>query len=177
LKELNVDALVHSLQVWLKTTQLYYIMNNVNWAWRTSESIHFIGLCLLIGTVGLFDLRMIGLVKRVPVAALHRLIPFGILGYVMNVMTGITFLAGASDQYIYNPAFQMKMLFMGTAGLNVAVFYLATYRRVAATAPGDEAPFRARIAGGVSLLCWVGVIFCGRFLTFYRPPWHWCPWC
>ncbi len=128
-----MDALVHSLQVWLKTTQLYYIMNNVNWAWRTSESIHFIGLC--------------------------------------------PFLAGASDQYIYNPAFQMKMLFMGTAGLNVAVFYLATYRRVAATAPADEAPFRARIAGGVSLLCWVGVIFCGRFLTFYRPPWHWCPWC
>lgn len=173
-----MDAFVHSVQVWLRGTELSYIMNNVKWAWRTSESIHFIGLSLLIGTVGLFDLRMIGLVKRVPVAALHRLIPFGILGYGMNVMTGITFLAGAPDQYIYNPAFQMKMLFMGTAGLNVAVFYLTMYRRLAATGPGDEAPFPARIAGGVSLICWVGVIFCGRFLTFYRPPaWHWCPWC
>ena len=173
-----MDAFVHSLQVWLRSTHLHYIMNNVHWAWRTSESIHFIGLSLLIGTVGLFDLRMIGLVKRVPVAALHRLIPFGILGYGMNVMTGITFLTGASDQYIYNPAFQMKMLFMGTAGINVAVFYLTMYRRVAAVGPGDEAPLPARIAGAVSLLCWVGVIFCGRFLTFYRPPsWHWCPWC
>ncbi len=173
-----MDAFVHSLQVWLRSTHLHYIMNNVHWAWRTSESIHFIGLSLLIGTVGLFDLRMIGFVKRVPVAALHRLIPFGILGYCMNVMTGITFLAGASDQYIYNPAFQMKMLFMGTAGVNVAVFYLTMYRSVAAAGPGDEAPLAARIAGAVSLLCWVGVIFCGRFLTFYRPPaWRWCPWC
>ena len=102
-----MDAFVHSVQVWLRGTQLFYIMNNVKWAWRTSESIHFIGLSLLVGTVGLFDLRMIGLVKRVPVAALHRLIPFGVLGYAMNVMTGITFLAGAADQYIYNPAFQM----------------------------------------------------------------------
>src|SRR5262249_26875866 len=120
-------------------------MNNVQWAWRTSESIHFIGLSLLIGTVGLFDLRMIGLVKRVPVAALHRLIRFGILGYLMNVLTGITFLAGASDQYIHNPAFQMKLLFMGTAGINVAVFYLTMYRRVAAVGSGDEAPLPARI--------------------------------
>jgi hypothetical protein len=130
-----------------------------------------------MGTIGMFDLRMIGLAKRVPVAALHRLIPFGILGYCMNVATGITFLAGAPDQYIYNPAFQSKMLFMGTAGLNVAVFYAMTYRRVAATGPQQEPPIAARIAGAVSLICWIGVIFCGRFITFYRPPWRWCIWC
>jgi hypothetical protein len=153
------------------------MMKQFEWAWPTIESIHFIGLCLLIGTVGLFDLRMIGFVKRVPVAALHKLIPFGVLGYVLNVLTGLSFLAASPDQYIYNPAFQSKMLFMGAAGINVAVFYLTMYRRVMATGPAGEAPLPARIAGGVSLICWVGVIFCGRFLTFYRPPWHWCPWC
>ena len=67
-------------------------MNHVKWAWATSESIHFIGLCLLIGTVGTFDLRMIGLIKKIPVAAMHRLVPWGILGYCLNVLTGITFL-------------------------------------------------------------------------------------
>ena len=172
-----METLVQSFQAWIKTTYVSYVMTNVNWAWPISESIHFIGLCLLIGTVGLFDLRMIGLVKRVPLAALHRLIPFGILGYCMNVLTGFTFLAGYPDQYIYNPAFQSKILFMAVAGLNVAVFYLTMYRRVAAAAPGDEAPLPARIAGGVSLICWIGVIFGGRFITFFRPPWHWCPWC
>ena len=173
-----MDAYVKSLQDWLMSTHVSYFMNNYHYAWRIHESIHFIGLCLLIGTVGLFDLRMMGLLKRVPLPALHRLIPFGILGYCMNVMTGLTFLSGAPDQYIYNPAFQMKMLFMGTAGVNVAVFYLTTYRRVVAAGPEAEAPLPARIAGAVSLICWIGVIFCGRFLTFFRPPgWHWCPWC
>jgi hypothetical protein len=35
----------------------------------------------------------------------------------------------------------------------------------------------ARIIAVTSLACWIGVIICGRLLTFYRPPWHWCPWC
>ncbi len=172
-----MDGFVHSVQVWLESTSVSYFMTHVNWAWPASESIHFIGLCLLIGTVGVFDLRMIGLIRSVPIAALHRLIPFGILGYCMNVLTGFTFLAGFPDQYIYNPAFQFKMAFMATAGLNVVLFYLTMYRRVAATRPADEAPLSARIAGAVSLICWMGVIVSGRMLTFFRPPWHWCPWC
>jgi hypothetical protein len=172
-----VDALVQSFQAWLRTTFIADVMTNVNWAWPISESIHFIGLCMLIGTVGVFDLRMLGFVKRVPLTALHRLIPFGILGYGLNVMTGITFLSAYPDQYFYNPAFQTKLLFMAVAGLNVAAFYLTMYRRVSAGGPEDEAPLSARIAGGVSLVCWLGVIFAGRFITFFRPPWHWCPWC
>lgn len=172
-----MDSVVQSLQAWLRTTSISDVMQNVKWAWPIAESIHFVGLCLLIGTVGLFDLRMIGLVKRLPVASLHRLIPFGILGYVMNVLTGITFISGYPDQYIYNPAFQSKLMFMGVAGLNVAVFYLTMYRGVARTGPTDEPPLPARIAGGVSLACWIGVIFCGRLITFFRPPFHWCPWC
>jgi hypothetical protein len=95
----------------------------------------------------------------------------------MNVLTGITFLSGYPDQYIYNPAFQTKLVFMGIAGLNVALFYLTMYGRVAATGPNEEAPLPARVAGAVSLVCWIGVIFGGRMITFFRPPWHWCIWC
>jgi hypothetical protein len=43
--------------------------------------------------------------------------------------------------------------------------------------PGEPAPFRARIFTLVSLLAWTGVIACGRLITFYRPPFHWCFWC
>ena len=172
-----MDNTVHALQHWLEGTYVSYYMNHFTWAWATSESLHFIGLCLLIGTVGVFDLRMIGLIKRVPVASLHRLVPIGVAGYCLNLLTGLTFLAGITDQYIYNPAFQFKMSFMAVAGLNVALFYLTMYRRVAATGPDEEAPLAARIAGAVSFICWMGVIVSGRMLTFFRPPWHWCPWC
>src|SRR5439155_21928409 len=115
-----MDAYVKSLQTWLMNTSVSYAMNNYHYAWRTSESIHFIVLSLLIGTVRLFDLRMLGLLRRVPLPALHRLIPFGLLGYCMNGMTGLTFLPGAPRHYIYNLALHMKMLSIETAGLNVA---------------------------------------------------------
>lgn len=172
-----MEPFVDSLQMWLRSTPISHLMNDSRWAWPISESLHFIGLCLLFGIIGLFDLRLIGFLKRLPLAALHRLIPWGILGYGINIMTGFSFLSGAPDQYIHNPAFQTKILFMTIAGSNVVVFYLATYQHILAVGAGQDAPPRARIAGAVSLLCWTGVIVCGRLITFFRPPYHWCPWC
>ncbi|HEX4997565.1 MAG TPA: hypothetical protein VFY29_05040 [Terriglobia bacterium] len=172
-----MDHYVQALHEWLLSTPLSNAMKTHFWAWPMAECIHFIGLCLLIGTVGLFDLRLMGFVRRVPVSSLHRLVPFGVLGYCMNALTGMVFLTGFPGQYIYNPAFQSKMLFMAGAGINVIVFYLTLYRRIVVIGPNDEVPVPARIVGAVSFICWMGVIFCGRFLTFYRPPYHWCPWC
>ena len=70
------------------------------------------------------------------------------------------------------------MLSMSVAGVNVLLFYTTMFRRVKTLGPGENAPMPARIIGGVSLVCWLSVIACGRLLTFYRPPaFHWCPWC
>jgi hypothetical protein len=76
-----------------------YVMKHYQWAWPTAECLHFIGLCLLIGTVGVFDLRMIGFLRRIPLGALHRLIPWGVFGYGINVVTGVSFLSTYPDQY------------------------------------------------------------------------------
>ena len=108
-----MEAFMESFRIWIDNTSVSAFMSESWWAWRAAESVHFIGLSLLIGTVGMFDLRLIGLVKSVPLTALHRLVPFGIFGYLINVSTGIMFLSGFPDQYMYNPSFQLKMLFNG----------------------------------------------------------------
>jgi hypothetical protein len=173
-----MESYLEALQVWVKGSSISYVMTQYQWAWPVSECLHFVGLCLLIGSVGIFDLRMIGFLKPIPLGALHRLIPWGILGYGINLVTGLSFLSGYPDQYVHNPAFQIKILFMMTAGLNVTVFYLTIYRKGTFAGAGERPPLGARVAGGVSLLCWIGVIICGRYLTFYRPPhFFWCPWC
>jgi hypothetical protein len=172
-----MEAFVQSLQVWLLSTSVSRYINGEWWAWPLSESLHFIGLSMLFGIVGLYDLRLLGFLKRIPMSELHRLIPWGIVGYCINIMTGLTFISGAPDQYIHNPAFQTKILFMTGAGINVSVFYLMSYKLVREMGAGQVAPIRARIAGAVSLACWTGVIVCGRYITFFRPPAHWCFWC
>jgi len=150
---------------------------NSPWGWPVIESLHFIGLSLLLGTVGLFDLRLLGFGKNIPLAALHKLVPFGVLGFFLNVITGIMFVTTVPDQYIYNPAVQSKLIFMAFAGVNMLLFYQLSYRQVSGDNPGDSALNKARVFALVSLVCWLGVITCGRLITFYRPPYYWCFWC
>ncbi|MGD2133410.1 MAG: hypothetical protein PVI23_11495 [Maricaulaceae bacterium] len=155
---------------------VFDLMNSA-WGWPIVESLHFIGLCLLIGTVGVFDLRLLGLGRGIPIGSLHRLVPFGVGGYLLNVATGTLFFISAPAQYLYNPAFQLKMTAMAIAGVNVAVFYTTMARRVGRLDPQADAPVYAKVVALVSLLSWAGVISFGRLLTFFRPPYHWCFWC
>jgi hypothetical protein len=108
---------------------------------------------------------------------LHRLVPFGIAGYLMCATTGFLFVVTAPGQYIYNPAMQMKIMLMAIAGANMAMFYATASAGVNAAGADEAPPVRARVIGAVSLSCWLLVIVFGRLVTFFRPPEYWCLWC
>jgi hypothetical protein len=154
-----------------------YGFMNTPWAWPVIESLHFIGLSLLLGSVALFDLRIMGYARGISMAALHKLVPFGVLGYGLNVITGTMFLSTVPNQYVYNPAFQIKILFMIIAGINMLVFYRFCFKGVKAVEATGIASNSAKLLALISLVCWIGVIVCGRLITFYRPPFYWCFWC
>ena len=164
-----------AFQAWLVTTlasvKVVSPFMHSKWGWPICESVHFLGLSLLFGTIGMFDLRLLGLAKRIPIGALHRLVPWGIFGFVLNVITGAMFLVTDPNQYIYNPAFHFKMLFMVLAGLNIQVFYLTVFRKVEASGAGYDTPRSAKVIASASLFLWIAVMVFGRLLTFYRPIW------
>ena len=165
------------IAVWSIDVGIYDIMYSA-WGWTIAEIVHFTGLCLLMGAVGMFDLRMIGLVRGISLPALHKLVPFGVLGFALSAMTGFMFVTSTPDQYLYNPAWQTKMALLAVAGLNMVVFYLTVGKRVKALGPDEEPPFAARVFAAISLLAWLGVIAAGRVITAFRPPaWFWCAWC
>jgi hypothetical protein len=159
-------------ELWVRATELHqFIAQNGSWLWPIFQTLHYFGLSLLLGTVGLFDLRVLGVGKAVPPATLHKLIPFGIAGFVLNLLTGIWFFFGFPEQYFYNPSFQLLLAFVALAGVNVAVFYLTdAFREVKLMSAGADAPLRAKLIAGTSLSAWVAVLICGRLITFYRPP-------
>ena len=161
-------------QLWLELTLLRAepvgTFMHTAWGWPAIESVHFIGLTLLFGSIATWDLRLLGMAKRVPIAAFHRLVPFAVLGFAINIASGSLFLMTEPDQYLYNPAFHFKMMFIALAGLNVLVFYVTMFRRVSALGAGAAAPHVAKVSGAVSLIFWLAVIICGRMITFYRPP-------
>ena len=134
------------------------------YAWPMLESLHFIGLSLLFGVVLAGNLRILGFMKNASFIDVHRLLPWGMWGFVINAVTGMMFFTGAAGQYIENPAFHLKVLFMLLAGANV--LYLTLFDEVWSLGPGDSAPVSAKWMAGSQVFLWIGVIYFGRMLPY-----------
>lgn len=135
------------------------------------ETLHFIGLALLIGPIGMLDLRLLGFARGVPIAALHRFVPLGIAGFLLCMVTGLVFVLGdpflQPISYFRNLSFQLKMLFVALAGINVLVFYATGIgRKVAALGVGEDPPLGAKVIAGASLVLWIGVMYFGRMMPW-----------
>jgi uncharacterized membrane protein len=140
-------------------------MVNLKWGWPACETIHFIGLSLLVGVVLLVDLRMLGFMKSIPYSTLHRLLPWGVLGFAINVMTGMLFFIGApADFYMTNGVFIWKLVLVLVAGANA--LYFTVYEEAWNVKAGSNPPIGARVAAASGILIWLGVIFCGQMLPF-----------
>jgi uncharacterized membrane protein len=114
----------------------------------------------------LVDLRMLGFLKGIPYSALHRLLPWGMIGFGVNVVTGILFFIGApSDFYVNNPVFIWKLLLILVAGANA--LYFTVFEQAWILRAGDAPPIAARVAAATGIFLWVGVIFCGQMLPFF----------
>jgi hypothetical protein len=159
--------LLQDFAAWLQTTSVSHAINQSAWLWAACETLHFLGMALLIGAIGVLDARMLGLFKQLPPKPLERLVPWGIAGFALNLATGAVFFIGAPGQYVGNVAFLFKMLFILLAGLNVAVFYLTGLgQRIGRLGPGDSAPATAKFVAVSSLFLWFGVLYWGRMLPF-----------
>lgn len=137
---------------------------STKWVWPTCETLHFVGLSLLFGIAAIVDLRLLGLMKSVPYHSLHRMLPWGILGYGLNTVTGMFFFVGAPQQYTQNPVFHWKMILILVAGLNVV--YFTIFDEPWKLGPGEDASPGAKFAAASAIVLVVGVLFCGRMLPF-----------
>ncbi|HXI30272.1 MAG TPA: hypothetical protein VNG89_17660 [Vicinamibacterales bacterium] len=157
-----MDAFV----VWLEATRLSRVIVGSTWIWPLCEILHFVGLSLVIGIAGFFDLRLMGFMKRVPVAAARDLMPLAIAGFLVNLTTGATFFIGKPDQYVNNVAWWAKMGFLLLAGLNAMFFETTVGARTIDLGAGADTPRAAKIVGALSLISWLGVLYWGRMLPF-----------
>jgi hypothetical protein len=149
---------------WLTSASVKSFVIDKPWVWPACETVHFIGLCLSLGVVLLANLRMLGMMKNVSFAAVHRLLPWGILGFGINLVTGMLFFIGSPEQYTRNVAFYWKMAFLMVAGVNVV--YFTVFDEAWAVRSGDDAPVTAKVMAASTLFLWVGVIYFGRMLPY-----------
>jgi len=160
---------------WLRWPSVEYLIETFTWLWPLCEIFHFVGLILLIGAVGTFDLRLIGFGKGLSPKLLGRLLPWGVTGFILCAVTGFVFVTGivtnvGTHPYVVlttNMWLQLKLAFIALAGLNLLTFHLSGMARVVETlGPADDTPVLARCLGGMSLALWLGVIYVGRLIPW-----------
>ena len=134
------------------------------WAWKTLETIHFMGLCLLFGVVLVGNMRLLGWMRNASLEGFHRLLPWGVWGFVANSVTGMLFFIGQAFQYIDNAAFHWKILCILLAGADV--LYLTWHDEVWDLGPGDSAPAMVKVLAASQIFLWIGVIYFGRMLPY-----------
>ena len=157
---------MNTFVIWLESTGLSRGIVHSRWIWPLCEILHFIGLSLVVGIAGFFDLRLMGFMKRVPVSAARDLMPLAIAGFVLNLATGATFFIGTPHQYVGNVAWWAKMFCLMLAGLNAMFFETTVGARTIDLGAGADTPRSAKMVGAVSLASWLGVLYWGRMLPY-----------
>lgn len=151
---------------WMQTSWFNHLVMDYAWSWPTLETLHFLGLCMLIGALLVMDLRLIGFQRAIPLAAVHALTPVAIAGFVINLITGLGFLFGDPRLYVVNYAFWVKMALIVLAGVNYLVFAFKVEPRLLALGPEQSTPMAAKVVGASSLVLWFGVLSYGRLLPY-----------
>jgi len=136
------------------------------WTWPILETLHFFGLCMLLGGLLVIDLRLLGYNKVIPAVASHQILPIVYIGLAINTITGILFYIGDPHRYFINISFQIKMLLYVIAGINALWYQFKLSPRIDALPPGAEMPSEARISGAMSLALWFGVLILGRLIPY-----------
>jgi len=153
---------------WLHRTPISVaLQHQVSWLWPMCETIHFAGLALLLGVAGMFDLRLMGFMKRVPISVVKEFMPWALVGFTLNLLTGAIFIISEPAQYFGNPTWWLKVMFLVIAGLNAMIFETTYGRRAAAIPAGEDTPTALKVIAGVSLIAWLGVLWAGRMLPFH----------
>jgi hypothetical protein len=145
------------------TSAISSFMVNSPWAWPASETVHFLGLSLSLGVLLAVNLRILGVMRQVPFSDVHRLLPWGMLGFGANLITGMLFFVGQPKQYIDSAPFYWKVVFLMVAGANF--LYLTVFKKGWAIDRWD-ASLADKAMAISSLLAWLIVLYGGRMLPF-----------
>lgn len=154
---------LHSLQ----DSQIATFIAESTWAFPAIETIHVFAICTVFGTIAIVDLRLLGLASaNRPYTQLSReILPWTWGAFVVAAIFGTLLIITRPLAYFENHEFRVKFVFMALAGINMLVFQSITARSISQWDRG-KTPLAGKIAGGLSLVCWIAVVYYARWTGF-----------
>ena len=152
---------------WLEDTSLAVAIRRSAWLYPGLEIVHIAGIVLLVGPAFMFDLRLLGFSKHLPVSGLaHHLLSWSRRSLLLVVPSGILLFITNAATLGKDPVFWAKMVLLLAAGLNALVFHRFTFRSIPARNENTTLTLAAKAAALVSILLWLAIIACGRLLAY-----------
>ncbi len=142
------------------------LMKSAPWIYTLVETFHIWGFVLLAGSAILFDLRVLGLAKDIPVRAAARfLLPLSVGATLIVFPTGVLLFALHPAELLANRIFTIKLCLIFLAGCNALAFHMTSYGTVSKWDVNLPAPPLAKLFNALSIMLWLSIIFCGRLLA------------
>lgn len=163
--EVRTDAQESPLPefTWWRTVVETYVSDE-SWVWPAAETLHFIGMTLVFGVALLVSLRMLGMMRGIPYRTIHRILPVGILGFVVNVATGMLFFIAYPGLYVANAGFIIKVAAMVLTGFSV--IYFTTFDEPWQVGPDQAVRIRPKVIAALTMVLLLTVMLFGRMIPF-----------
>ena len=156
------------IYTWLEDTPIAEAVRGTPYLYPSLETIHIIGIALLVGPAMAFDLRLLGVGRRTltVTTAADYLLPLSRIGFAVAAVTGVVMFIPGASLIADRASAPWKLGLLLIAGLNILLFHRRTYPNVATWDLDRSAPVAARLAAVVSLTSWSGVTLAGRLLAY-----------
>ena len=150
---------------WLQYTPLASFVAETLWAYPLFETLHTLGMALLLAALGLINFRILGYKSELPIVGTLDFLPLAWIGFSVNLISGLALFASDAVYFWSSVTFKVKLVLIALAGLNAFLLSQSVFREARADGPATPGP-RARLMAGSSLVFWVGAIIAGRLIAY-----------
>jgi hypothetical protein len=152
---------------WIEGTAVASTLRDSIWLYPIVESVHILALALLVGSAAMWDLRLLGVSRRLAVSSLAvHLLSGARVGFAVAVASGLLLFSVDAVSLAGNRAFQVKLVVIAAAVANAGVFHARTFPSVHHWDQWADPPSGARVAAALSLLLWSVAVVAGRFIAY-----------
>ena len=151
---------------WLQGTWVGVLVAQSLWGYPLLETIHTIGMAMMVGSLGLINLRVLGYKPELPLLDIRQLLPLAWLGFTLNAISGTLLFTSDAVYFFSSYTFRIKMVLIILGGINAALLGQRVFREAAAGAPAPRPAAGTKWIAFLSLVFWFGAVCAGRLIAY-----------
>jgi hypothetical protein len=151
---------------WLQGTWVGVLVAESLWGYPLLETIHTVGMAMMIGSLGLINLRVLGYKPDLPLLDTRALLPLAWLGFTLNAISGTLLFTSDAVYFWGKYTFRIKMVLIILGGINAALLGQRVFREAVAGAPAAPPAAGTQWIAFLSLVFWFGAVIAGRLIAY-----------